>query len=105
MVFSTLPTVADGLLLKVWATGPNKGRPKLPPAAQSLAAKSFVTVDETQHRPRLLFTTTGREALRAMMANPRHADPVRFAHIRQELGIDPHLPCEAAEAVTSSLME
>jgi hypothetical protein len=105
MVFSTLPTVADGFLLKVWATGPNKGRPKLPPAAQSLAARSFVTVDETQHPPRLMFTTSGREALRAMMASPRHADPVKFAHIRRELGIDPELQSEAAGAVTPSLID
>jgi hypothetical protein len=28
-------------------------------------------------------------ALRQMMANRRLADPTRFAHVRQELGIDP----------------
>jgi hypothetical protein len=88
MVFSTLPTVAEGFQLKVWATGPNKGRPKMPPAAQSLANRLLVTVDENQYPPRLMFTATGLDALRAMMANPRYADPVKFAHIRRELGID-----------------
>jgi hypothetical protein len=39
--------------------------------------------------PRLLFTETGLAELRAMMANGRLANPQRFAHVRQELGIDP----------------
>jgi hypothetical protein len=29
--------------------------------------------------------------LRAMMMNRRLADPEKFAHVRQELGIDPRL--------------
>ena len=31
----------------------------------------------------------GLTALRAMMADRRLADPAKFGHIRQELGIDP----------------
>jgi hypothetical protein len=36
-------------------------------------------------------------ALRHMMANARFADPVKFAHIRSELGIEPGTNAEAAE--------
>ena len=32
---------------------------------------------------------TGLAALRAMMADRRFADPKTFAHVSQELGIDP----------------
>ena len=39
--------------------------------------------------PRLVFTETGIAALRAMMNDRRFADPKKFAHVRQELGIDP----------------
>jgi hypothetical protein len=34
-------------------------------------------------------TEAGLTALREMMTDPRLADPKRFAHVRQELGIDP----------------
>jgi hypothetical protein len=55
-------------------------------------------IDTTQHWPRLLFTETGLSALRMMMTNPRLADPVKFAHIRQELGIDPMPEAGAVDA-------
>src|SRR5215212_8997626 len=65
--FSTLPSVAEGFQLRLWRGGPEAGQPL----------------------PRLFFTETGLAALRAMMADRRLADPQKFAHIRQELGIDP----------------
>jgi hypothetical protein len=87
--FSTLPTVADGFQLKTWRGGPQAGTPKLPLPAKGLVARGLMRLDTTQRWPRLIFTETGLAALRAMMRNPRLADPVTFAHIRQELGIDP----------------
>ncbi len=97
MVFSTLPAVADGLQLKTWATGPNKGNPKLPPAAQTLVARCLMIVETRVHPPRLYFTEIGMKALREMMADARLANPSKFAHIRRELGIDPELDRGAAE--------
>ena len=38
---------------------------------------------------RAFFTEAGLAALRAMMTDRRLANPVTFAHVRQELGIDP----------------
>jgi hypothetical protein len=32
-----------------------------------------------------------------MMADRRFADPVKFAHVRRELGIDPDVESRAAE--------
>ena len=46
-------------------------------------------LDETGRFPRLFFTRDGMAALHRMMADPRLANPQKFAHIRQELGIDP----------------
>ena len=46
-------------------------------------------LDTSDRLPRLVFTETGIAALRAMMNDRRFADPKKFAHVRQELGIDP----------------
>jgi hypothetical protein len=89
--FSTLPTVAEGFQLKVWRGGPHAREPKLPPAAKSLIKRRLMRLDTTLRLPRLFFTEAGLAALRAMMANGRLADPVKFAHVRQELGIEPIL--------------
>jgi hypothetical protein len=94
--FTTFPTVAEGLMLRTWKTGPRAGQPKLGPAAQSLLDRGVVSLDPHSRPPRLFFTPTGLTALRAMMRNGRLADPAKFAHIRVELGIDP--PTQAKDA-------
>ena len=88
-VFSTLPTVAEGIWLRTWVGGPRAGQPKVPSGAQGLLARGLLRLDEEGRRPRLYFTEKGFAALRAMMADKRLASPERFAHIRVELGIDP----------------
>lgn len=89
MFFSTLPRVADGFRLKVWRAGPLAGQPKLSPAGKSLVDRHLMRVDTTTCLPRLFFTEEGLAALRLMMANRRLANPEKFAHIRQELGLPP----------------
>jgi hypothetical protein len=89
MFFSTYPTVAEGFQLKTWRGGPQAGQPKLPPSAQSLLDRGLMRLEAGSHLPRLYFTDVGLIELRAMMADRRLADPVKFAHVRQELGIDP----------------
>jgi hypothetical protein len=93
--FSTLPTVADGFQLKTWRGGPQAGKPKLPLPATGLIERGLMQLDTGQRWPRLLFTETGLAALRRMMSDPRLANRVKFAHIRQELGIDPIPPAPA----------
>lgn len=93
--FSTLPTVAEGILLKNWRGGPNAGQPKVPAAAQGLLARGLLRLDTTRRMPMLFFTDAGIDALRAMMRDARLADPAKFAHIRQELGIDPGMETDA----------
>src|SRR5208337_1395866 len=87
--FSTLPSVAAGFQLKTWRGGPEAGKPKLSPTAAGLLDRGLMRLDTGHRLPRLFFTEAGLTALRAMMADRRLADPAKFAHIRQELGIDP----------------
>jgi hypothetical protein len=89
MFFSTLPTVAEGFQLKTWRGGPEAGMPKLSPVAKGLLERGLMRLDTDQRLPRLFFTEAGLIELRTMIADRRLADPKRFAHIRQELGIDP----------------
>lgn len=90
--FSTLPKVADGFQLRTWRTGPRTGEPKVPPAAFTLVYRGLMRLDATTQPPPLFFTDAGIAALRQMMSAPRLADPVQFAHVRRELGIDPPGP-------------
>ena len=94
--FSTLPTIAEGFQLNTWRGGPKKGEPKLPPPAKSLLERRLMYLDHSRPIPRLFFTESGMAALRRMMADRRLADPVKFAHVRRELGID-SAQSEAAE--------
>ena len=89
MVFSTLPTVAEGFQLRTWRGGPQAGQPKIPPVAKGLMERGLMRLDTSGRLPRLFFTEAGLGELRAMMTDRRFADPKKFAHVRQELGIDP----------------
>jgi len=86
--FSTLPSVADGFQLRTWRGGPQAGQPKVPIKAKGLLERGLMRLEPAPWPPRLFFTEAGLAALRTMMANTRFANPVTFAHVRQELGID-----------------
>jgi len=87
--FSTLPSVADGFQIRTWRGGAQAGQPKVPLAAKGLLERGLMRLEPAPWPPRLFFTDAGLAALRAMMADRRFADPKTFAHVRQELGIDP----------------
>jgi hypothetical protein len=88
MFFSTYPSVADGFQLKTWRGGPLAGQPKLSPAAKGLMERRLMRLETGLPFPRLFFTDAGLEELRAMMGDRRLVDPVKFAHVRVELGIN-----------------
>ncbi|MGD0110009.1 MAG: hypothetical protein ABSC06_39235 [Rhodopila sp.] len=98
MVFSTLPTVAEGFQLRTWRGGPQAGQPKIPPVAKGLLDRGLMRLDTSGRLPRLFFTDAGLAELRTMMTDRRFADPKKFAHVRQELGIDPIPDTEALRA-------
>ena len=66
-VFSTLPTVAEGIWLRTLMGGPRAGQPRVPSRAQGLLARGLLRLDEGGRRPRLYSTGKGLAALRAMM--------------------------------------
>ena len=92
MFFSTYPRVADGFQLKTWRGGPQAGQAKVPPTAKGLVERGLMRLDTSDRFPRLFFTDAGMAELRAMIMDRRLADPAKFAHVRQELGIDPAPP-------------
>lgn len=56
--------------------------------------RGLVEVRAGQFGPRAFFTAAGLAALRQLLQDRRAMDPARFAHLRQELGLDP--PNDAA---------
>jgi hypothetical protein len=92
--FGQYPSLADGLLLRTWRGGPQKGEPKLPPAVRSMLERGLVELRTERSGPRAFFTEAGLTALRQLLQDRRAMDPVRFAHLRQELGLD--MPDNAA---------
>ena len=94
--FGQYPSLAGGLLLRTWRGGPRKGEPKLPPAVLSMLERGLVEVRTERSGPRAFFTEAGLAALRRLLRDRRAMDPVRFAHLRRELGLD--VPEDAAAA-------
>ena len=86
--FGQCPSLAAGLLLRTWRGGPRKGEPKLPPAVRSMLERDLVEVRTGRSGPRAVFTEAGLAALRQLLQDRRAMDPVRFAHLRRELGLD-----------------
>ena len=94
--FGQHPSLAGGLLLRTWRGGPQKGEPKLPPAVWGMLEHGLVEVRTVRSGPRAFATETGLAALRRRLHDRRAMDPVRFAHLRRELGLD--VPEDAAAA-------
>ena len=86
--FGQLPSLADGLLLRTWRDRPQKGEPKLPPAARSMLERGLVEVRAGRFGPRAFFPEAGLAVLRQLLQDRRAMDPARFAHLRRELGLD-----------------
>ena len=87
--FGQYPSLADGLFLRSWRGGPQKGEPKIPPAVRSMLARGLVEIRPGRLDFRAVFTEAGLAALRQLVLDRRAMDPVRFAHLRQELGLNP----------------
>jgi hypothetical protein len=84
--FGTPPSIAEGIFLRTWRSGPQAGRPKLPPAVKSLLDRGLLVVRAGPGpMARAHFTSAGLAALRQLAADRRGLDPVRYAHIHQEL--------------------
>lgn len=85
--FGSYPSVAAGIFLRTWRGGPQAGQPKLPPAVQTMMAQGFVEVRAEGRMYRAFFTEAGVTALRQLAQDRRYLDPIRYAHILDELGV------------------
>ena len=79
-------TLAEGILIRRWATGPNKGRPKFPAAVQTMLDRGLAAfTDDGKLWPVVHFTDAGYRALRVLAADPRALAPDAFRHVLDEL--------------------
>ena len=89
--FGSYPTLADGMLLRTWRSGPKAGLPKIPKAMAGLVERGLVDIP-SEPQPafvaRAHFTAAGLAALRELLEDRRSMNPQQFAHLRQELGLD-----------------
>ena len=100
--FSQLPSVAGGLMLRTWRGGPQAGQPKVPPAVRTMLERGLVRLCTDQPWPRAHFTPAGLAALREMARDRRLLDPVRYAHVCQELELDAEEADETASAAADA---
>ena len=85
--FGAAPGVTQGFTVKRWATGPQKGRPKLSTAVQGLLDRGLVTLADEGHWPKVLFTAKGIRALKLMAAEPRAFNPEHHRELIDELAL------------------
>ena len=87
--FGQDPDLANGLFLRTWRDGPQKGQPKIPKAIQSMLDRGLVRIGTNpMGRPAAFFTAAGLEGLRQLLRYSRAMNPERFDYLRRELGVD-----------------
>ena len=79
------PSVHEGFHVKRWATGANKGKPKLTAAVQAMLDRGLIVLNDEGHWPRARFTDKGLQALKIMAADRRALDPDRHRLLIEEL--------------------
>ena len=83
--FNAAPSLAEGLRVKRWATGPNKGKPKLTAPVQALLDRGLVMIADKGYWPHAKFTDRGLRALKLMARDRRALDPDRHRLLIEEL--------------------
>ena len=87
--FGQAPSLAEGIWLRTWRGGPQAGQPKIPPAVASMLERGLVELAPGRIGFRARFTPAGIAALKRLAQDRRALDPAQYAHLRQELGVDP----------------
>jgi len=87
--FGQAPRLADGIWLRTWRGGPQAGQPKIPAAVASLLERGLVELGPDRIGFRARFTAAGRAALRLLAQDRRALNPKQYAHVLEELGLDP----------------
>ena len=80
------PSIQEGIFLHRWGSGPNKGKPKLRKAVQSMLDRGLVEIVDIEGGLAFaVFTAAGIEALQAMAKNRTFLPPAKYAHLIEEL--------------------
>jgi hypothetical protein len=89
--FGQAPSLANGIWLRTWRSGAKAGQPKIPAAAASMLARGLLELRPAAGTggTRAYFTDAGYAALRLLAQDRRALDPKQYAHVRQELGLEP----------------
>jgi hypothetical protein len=58
--FSQYPRLEDGIFLRTWRGGPQKGEPKIPPAVRTMMDRGLLEICNTERGPRASFTLPRR---------------------------------------------
>ena len=89
--FGQAPLLAHGIRLRNWRGDPHAGQPKLPPAVASMIARGLVALRSDWIGALAQFTEADYVALRALAQGRRALNPLTYAHLRRELGLEPAL--------------
>ena len=94
--FGEAPSVREGFHVKRWATGPNKGQPKLAAAVQGMVERGLITILDEGYWPTAYFTTKGFLALKRLTADRRALDHDRHRFLIEAIAqfADPGEPIE-----------
>lgn len=86
--FAQAPRLEAGILVKRWATGPNKGKPKPGAVIQGMLDRGLLELrDDGAHWLRARFTAAGLAALLQMAKDQRALPPGEYRHLLEELGL------------------
>lgn len=82
--------LANGIQVRRWVTGPNKGQAKFPLPVQTMLDRGLASfADDGKMWPTVHFTTAGWRALRRMADGARALPPDEYRHLLDELATVP----------------
>src|SRR4051812_6224208 len=77
--FGQEPKLANGLFLRTWRGGPQKGKPKIPKAMQGMLDRGLLEIrTNPMDRQAAFFTEAGLAALRLLLEDRRAMDTERL---------------------------
>lgn len=86
--FGVTPSIADGFLLKVWKSGPEKGQARMPPPVERMVGRELLTVRPAGAGQRAFLSTKGLQALRGIFQQG-FLSLTEFGDLYAQLGLPP----------------
>jgi len=83
--FGVSPVIADGFLVKVWKSGPLKGKSRLPPPVASMVKRNLLAVRATVNGQRAFLTPSGLTELKTLFLSTRLLNLAEFGDLHLQL--------------------